>query len=401
MSIANQKYSKENIYLSAYHSSSVELLLNNNYSNPSLLYILSLINKNYLLNDRFNILNNDAEWYINSVNDDINEIKKYNIQSFDDCCYIRAKQIIDYANKKNLGICICASGGVDSTCAISSILQVADSTSNIKILYNKRTLSEYNNLIYILKKNNITCIDTEMNYNKLVSYSKNNILVTGFNGDQILCLFYRKYKDKNWKDEFGYHVISELNNKSIKDFKSYDYWIYQIEKYAKYLNLKIYNWSDVKVILDYGTTTSVLIDKFSSTIDNPNNHIAFYDWIGFYKYFLIHYQKHLYIDSSIYPNLLYKSDMKKVIFKYFKDESYLYMNKTMSYLHYYNMPLGFWWIDNNGRHSITGSIDYISNYVYKNIIKNLVKKDYIDNFYLNYRRYEKWKLHQNGLYDPD
>ena len=274
---------------------------------PSVMYILSLIIKNFFVNDRFNLLNDYAEWNILSRNDNIEFLRNSESLSFEECCLRRTDEIID----NNENIYIMASGGVDSTCVITSFLMNDRlNKDSFYVLYNTTTIDEYPELIPFLIKNGVNCIDTNMSYEILSSYSTKGCMISGFCGDCICPLYYDNvYHNKNWRDVLATMNVKYLN-KQLQTFKSFDLWISQIEEYFTKLHFDIVSYREFFKCMLYCLHYTNKLEQATLAFDNPSSHIAFYDTIPFNTYFLKRYQD---IQITHYNDYGYKQDFKKVI----------------------------------------------------------------------------------------
>lgn len=371
--------------LYCYQSSSYALQFDLTKYDTSLMYIMSIFFRNYFVNDRFNILNDVAEWNIISRCDNINDIWNTKYFSFEECCRKRTDEIIDLVGDSN--IFVLSSGGVDSTCVICSFLMNERlNKNNFYVLYNDRTVMEYPSLIQYLKKNGVKCIDTNMSYEVISSYSTKGYIVSGFGGDEIASSCSNGFV--NWKDWFRGYCVHE---NPIKSYKFCDKWISQIEDYSNKLNIPINTNSEMITLMSYGLHYSTVLYQSSIVWDNPYSHIPFFDTLYFNKHHLI-FRKNLRF-SSVLSSKDYKTEFKRVIYKCIKDEYYfLNKHKSMSYMHTYMLPLGFYWFDDNGCHKLP----FVSKETLYEIIIKYIKPEYREFLYLDDTPHKRWTAWRNG-----
>ena len=307
-----------------------------NRESPSLMYFLSGIYHSFIMNDRFNILNKDTEWYSLSRNDSLDEIKKYRF-SFEECCRFRTDEIINRANIENKDIYISLSGGVDSTCVTCAfLLNERLDKSRFHILYNSFSVDEYPKFFEILRKNNIDIIDTKNDINLYNSIPKNNLVINGMCGDQLdgsnLCTsrlpmipFY-----ENWKDGLMRENTTSPAH-PITKYSMMDYYISEIENYANVFNIKLNTFGEFSWLINFGCKWSYVSNFISMLSDYPQDRIAFFDTPYFSNWCLLHLDKMF--SRTQKTSWTYKTEWKKIIFKYTKDSDYFfYKGKDHKYL---------------------------------------------------------------------
>ena len=340
------------------------------HRNVSTLHILSKLYMSFnMLNDRFNILNDDCEYNLCSRNENINDIWNLKLKTFEECCYERSTEIIRYANTKNLDIYVSYSGGVDSTTVVSSFLMNSSLDKNrFHVLYNKNSIEEYPYFFELLIKNEISLIDISFDIQNLIRISERGIIVSGLCGDQLvgsnLCT--KCYKDvvdyfHDWNDALRICSSYSITDKHISD----------IESYIKYTGVDIKYFGEFSWLFNFcikWTYVSEYMDSFTR-----NKYFAFFDTPHFSRYALFKMtQKEKYKQSGLY----YKTDFKKLIYNYTKDEDYLlYKGKEANYIGDRIASPGFVIVTNNGSNIFKEDTDV----VYKTLL-HFIKEEYKEYF---------------------
>ena len=308
-----------------------------NIQNPSTLHIISniYIPRN-ILSDRFNILNDNCEYYLYSRNEDINYIKSLPNMTFEECCNKRTNEFIDLSNKLNKDIYVSWSGGVDSTCIISSFLMNDRlDKSRFHVVHSLDAIEEYPFFYEFLIKNKIDIFNAEHNIYNFKNFVKDNILVNGNCGDQLdgSNLHTRIYKDidyfSNWKDS-----VDKIVHKYHRRPYSIEKCLSDIEKYANMFSLNLKYFGEFAWMCNFGIKWSYVSEVLMPLYDNPELCIAFFDTPYFSKYGLSNTLRHSLNKQS--NNYLYKNDWKKIIYSLTKDEDY-FLHKGKD-AHFINGP---------------------------------------------------------------
>ena len=313
--------------LESYHIVDDDMILENYRETPSIMWFISRVfNRNTLYNDRFDVFpKSEYEWNSSNLNESIDDIYNEKSLSLEECCYNRVCEIMNYASsigKKD--IYISWSGGVDSTLAVCSFL-LCDSfdIKNLHILYNESSISEYPYFYKLLAEQNIHMHNFYNNCYMYENFAGDNIVVNGHGGDYIIPsnLFSVQYNFNDWK--LGIQYFCKLYS-----YKNVEYYIENIKKYIEYYNLDIKTFPELGWILCFGTLWhrnmeyKKLISKF------PKRRLSFYNTLYFQKFALNRFYN---IKRTLCSNgIMYKSDMKKIIKKYTKDDNYV-LNKGKNY----------------------------------------------------------------------
>lgn len=157
--------------------------------------------------------------------DEIPSIGQFN-ESFSDICYERANELLS----RNKTTTVFWSGGIDSTVALTALMQVATNNSQIKVIYEERSIEEYPWFYEkYVKKLNHELLDKFIWRYEL---DENEITVDGNCGDQLfgsVSLSEKEgIKDKPWREfidcdelfSFGLHVLANktFTKRSIRNF---------------------------------------------------------------------------------------------------------------------------------------------------------------------------------------
>ena len=105
-------------------------------------------------------------------------------KTLEETCYERARSIIDSAVSRNKTISILWSGGIDSTCTVTSFLMAIkpDETNLLTILLNKESILENPRFFRNYLVGKVNCKDSNV-WQRYIS--NDNIFVTGEGGDQL------------------------------------------------------------------------------------------------------------------------------------------------------------------------------------------------------------------------
>ena len=346
-----------------------------NHSTPSTLMMVSKMNHQNvsIMNDRFNILNKDCEYNLLETNTDINHIKKLKQLSFKECCQKRAEEIILFANKQDKDIYVYWSGGVDSTCIVCSFLMNTRLNRNrFHLIFGNDSIEEYPLFYRRMKDEHIDVINVGYDILKLQTIVGDNIAVSGKCGDQLdgynstRPLFKGIDPFLDWKDaiklwrgkEFGYSNIDRLISDS--------------EMYAKYFDITLKYFGDFYWLFAFSLLWTWNASYIKSLHINPNNSFVFYDTDYFSNYGLFYFHKRR--TSKQISSYTYKTDWKKVIYEYTKDEDY-FLNKGKYSPLFFNIPeawFGMNVIDEDGYHLYND----FSPYVVKTIMYPYIKDEY-------------------------
>ena len=367
----------------------LNMWLSNNRKNPSIMWFISnFFYMNSILNDRFDIFNEEDDYELHSryQSNSINEVKNYKKLTLDECCEKRTNEIIDLARKLDKDIYVSWSGGVDSTCIVSSFMMNDRlDRKRFHILYSKDSINEYSFFYEILKKNKINLVLLNKLSPKEFDYiPKDNIVINGSCGDKLyvndIDYPYRRKIYNFLKNPRKETYISDIIYNICKYFEytNIDYYISKIEKYINTLDIQISSFHELMWLLHYAfwwNRTSLFRSMFS---EYPELRIAYYDTTYFSAY---GYQR--YINKADY-NRYYKPDMKKIIFQLTKDEEYflhkgkyfadMIPDKNKNVYMYYKSSKKFNTI-------LLNSKEQYYNFIYPFIKEKYINKIYIDSVY--------------------
>jgi hypothetical protein len=141
------------------------------------------------------------------------EIPKQFSKTLEQCCVEHARSIVDQANATNQTISILWSGGIDSTCTVSSFLMCAtfEERKRITILLNRESILENTNFYENHLLGKLACKSS----NNWESYIKtNNIFVTGEGGDQVCWNGFTRASDTIF-NTLGWNILKQSANPDI------------------------------------------------------------------------------------------------------------------------------------------------------------------------------------------
>ena len=378
----------KSIFCYASSTFSIEFDFKKINSEPSLIYILTELYRNYLVNDRFGSLNDGSEFYMCGRKDNIFNIQSYIGTEFKNMCEWRIKEILNISYSENKPIYIMWSGGCDSTLIVSLFGMFLDRNKrkDIIILYDYTGIEKYPQFFNKIVKDGFSVLDTKNDYNKIIEPSSKGILVSGFNGDEII--FNRFGYNNSFNDsKISYKDKFRRIANSLGCYKNVDFYLNDIENYSKLLGIDIFSFSDLFYMFEFGCKYSIQKEKLNATLSNPENHIAFFDTNYFNSYWYYSYY-------TRERNFYYRLEWKKIIYEYSKDDWYfLDKNKGIGYICSYQMDSGFFIKDNLGYHHFYRELnENIGNYYKKMIpiIKKYVKPEYKNCIKLYYFPYIKW-----------
>ena len=360
-------------------------LLSYNYINPwkEIFYDhrtpspLSMLSKFYtsvnVLTDRFNILNDDCEYNILSTNTNIQNILDMKRMFFDECCRRRTEEIISYASLIDKDIYVLWSGGVDSTCvACSFLMNETLDRKRFHIILNDDSIFEYPLFYTMLVNEHIDIINVRLNLYKIRTIVNDNVAVNGICGDQLdgFNLNKPKFKSIGYFDDWKDGVNTFLSNNYTKD--SIDNVISSCEDYAHKLKIDLSIFGEFIWLFNFSLKWNYLVYYLKCLYVNPDTSIAFFDTDYFSNFALFNYHKRrLYKQNSSY---LYKTEWKKIIYSFTKDEDY-FLNKGKESPLFLNIPetfFGMTVVDDSGYHLY----DDTNETVVKNILLPFVKPKY-------------------------
>ena len=140
-------------------------------------------------------------------------------KTLEQCCVEHARAIVDQAVATNQTISILWSGGIDSTCAVSSFLMctTAQERTRITILLNRESILENTKFYQTHLVGKLNCKSS----NTWESYIRpNNIFVTGEGGDQVCWNGFTRASDT---------IFNVLGWNTLKQFASADLMIKVLE----------------------------------------------------------------------------------------------------------------------------------------------------------------------------
>lgn len=132
-------------------------------------------------------------------------------KSYDEICLNRAEELVN----KNKMIHLYWSGGIDSTCALVSILQVLKDYDQLIITMEPRSIDEYSWFYETYIKNKKHIMSNRFAF-RILPPPDDKILITGGHGDQIFGNYLAfKHMDKlyrPWKELFDYEEYFEFKS---------------------------------------------------------------------------------------------------------------------------------------------------------------------------------------------
>ena len=327
--------------------------LNFNTDIPSVIWLLSnMFSVRYVIyTDRFNIFK-DSDYYWNhyAYNESLDDIKSLPNMSFEKCCNKRTNELIDLSNKLDKDIYVSWSGGVDSTCIISSFLMNDRlDKSRFHVIYNDYSIAEYT-LFYLkgLQNKGIHLHNCISNLCLIEEIPKDNFVINGCCGDKMepastidLLKYFKFPVDTPWEDV----IIKICNNLNFKDT---DYYIDAFNRYIKAFDLRVKTFPELAWILEFGcewrrtTNFRKLYSKY------PESRIVYYDTPYFSKFALDRYLETE--NGCCFTGNNYKREFKKIIYKYIQDEDYfLYKGKDVHPWSQNHKPI-LYYSDDLGQH---------------------------------------------------
>jgi hypothetical protein len=138
--------------------------------------------ENICLYDRFGIVENPP---------DVKIIRPFvaiqNNKSFDELCLDRARELDTISIEQNKPLLVTWSGGLDSTCVLSALMQTITDTNRLKILCTKESIAEYPLFFKNFIENKYEVMETNWASFKAAinTLCLTNILITGEAADQL------------------------------------------------------------------------------------------------------------------------------------------------------------------------------------------------------------------------
>jgi hypothetical protein len=132
--------------------------------------------------DRFGIIENPSELKILRP-----FVAIQNNKNFDELCLDRAAEIDKISKEQNKPILVTWSGGLDSTCVLSALIQTITDTTRLKVLCTKESIAEYPLFFDNFIKNKYEVLETDWaSFRAAInSLCLTNILITGELADQL------------------------------------------------------------------------------------------------------------------------------------------------------------------------------------------------------------------------
>jgi hypothetical protein len=237
--------------------------------------------------------------------------------SFDECMFLRAKEISEITEKKK----ILWSGGIDSTALLVALLKY-DSEFDYEIVCTPSSLKEYPWFFEKYIKQKKHCIIDEKNP---TVFFKNifdgSYIITGHLGDQLFMNF-SIVKKNNLELHSHWSEVFKLVDQQHMEMASF---ILKTHVEKSPVEIKtvedIYWW--IHFVFDWHSD----IFRYSWVLNNPSEikkHLAFYNTPEFQSWALFNNQK---LKIHHWDNLhLHKREIKQYIYEYTHDSEYL-LNK--------------------------------------------------------------------------
>jgi len=110
-----------------------------------------------------------------------------NSKTFDELCLARALEIDNTSKEQNKPILVTWSGGLDSTCVLSALMQTITDKTRLKVLCTKESIAEYPFFFDNFIKNNYEVLETDWaSFRTAInSLCLTNIIITGELADQL------------------------------------------------------------------------------------------------------------------------------------------------------------------------------------------------------------------------
>lgn len=264
-----------------------------------------------ILRDRFGELNQFSKWNLGKDKDIIPT--GYNSKLFEDICFEVAQKIYDRSIEENKDIYISWSGGVDSSCVLSTFLMIGKDTSKIHVLCSNESISEYPLLYFKLKSENIDIIIVKDTAKMLDIYKPivdNNLIVFGWCGDQLYGSdVNNKYPDwfhKDWRSFARFMNMGNTIDGFEQAFQNYHLPIENCAQFFWWLNFSC-KWTHVSKV-------------FSLVCGNVKNVVNFYEDYEFQNWSIARFDR---VDYQPPTNTeYYKPEMKEIIYKFTHDDHY-------------------------------------------------------------------------------
>lgn len=130
--------------------------------------------------------------------------------TYEELCDMRAKEILEMSQKRNIKLYVFYSGGIDSTLILVSLLKncTQQQKERIVVCMSEESILENPNFYrdYIIGK-----LKVESSHNFKYLLGTDNLLVTGYHNDQLFGMV----STKEFMDIFGDKVIHEKYNKDL------------------------------------------------------------------------------------------------------------------------------------------------------------------------------------------
>lgn len=237
------------------------------------------------------------------------------IKTYRECCMERATELIEYSKSSGRKIRLMWSGGLDSTCALCSLLMCGIDLDQLEVIMSYSSIVEYPWFYYnVIKKLNINhkwhFMDMHAKHYLAQTESNSPIIVMGepnddfFQGNFAVNLLLKNMEliDKPYEKVVSRRVV-EFTKPAIENFPT-----------------KIKTFSDYASFYMFTMVTQWCMTRFS--VNCQLNIIGFFCTDDFQRW-------SLFTDEPKILNSIttYKLPVKKVILEYTKDEDY-FLNKS-------------------------------------------------------------------------
>lgn len=301
---------------------SAKMIFVHEYSDP--LSVMNRLFAGWWCRDRFGFLNKyspiRASNQIDSVSKQLMELGASNEKTINQIIDERAQEIL----KTDKPIAVSWSGGVDSTLAVVALLNNGLAPNNLTVICAESSKDEYPFLYKWFKKNNVKIIEDSKVHTSYENFDGN--IVTGWCADQLfgsdIHVRNPDYYNLPWID--GLKLA--FNDRKIKlTDESFDVINDVYQEYASLLGLKLEQFCEFAWLYNFGCKWTYVSQESQLSFGSQevrDKFIPFFETLDFQRYSLARFDKLREVNVNR-VNKFYKRPLKKYIYAFLNDASYL------------------------------------------------------------------------------
>jgi hypothetical protein len=251
--------------------------------------------------------------------------------SYGECCELRAKQLLEHAEKTNRELCIFYSGGIDSTCVVVSMLKVATKSQKklINIMMSFESYCENKDFYENYISNNLKIIPSHSFVNTIGD--PKYICVTAEGNDQLFGswmmqqLIIRYGEKEIVHDELTHSKLMKYLNSPSNTLQQTEHYVNLLEQITLNAPVKIDTMSKflwwcnltLKWQCVYFRILSLVSAKTRMYVKPEDNYFMFFSTKEFQLWSMNNSDEHIYDTLKTYKYIC-----KEYIFDFDKNENY-------------------------------------------------------------------------------